>query len=119
MGPEQQLLAGGISDDEDRLMVAALYVVVRVASLELVLAILKQAHQRKDVTLSLLKQRFRLPPRRSARPDPVNPEHLLASYDHLLIGSSVSGSGTGCAAAAQTAETRLLSQSLVAAMAAS
>lgn len=111
----QQLLAGGDRDGAARLMVEALYVAVRVASFELVLRFLQQAHQRKALSLSLLQQRFRLPPRRSALPDPVIPQHLLASYDHLLTGSSLSGGGSDLAVAAQTAETRALSQPLAAA----
>jgi hypothetical protein len=100
-------------------MVEALYVAVRVASFELVLAFLQQSHQRKALSLSLLQQRFQLPPRRSALPDPVIPQHLLASYDHLLTGSPLSGGGSGLAAVAQTAETRALSQPLAAALPAS
>jgi len=47
-------------------MVEALYVAVRVASFELVLAFLQQAQQRQSLTLSLLQQRFRC--RRAAAP---------------------------------------------------
>ena len=57
---------------------------MRVASFELVLAFLQQAQQRQTLSLSLLQQRFRVPPRRSALADPVISQHLLASYDHLL-----------------------------------
>ena len=115
----QHLLAGGDRDGAARLMVEALYVAVRVASFELVLAFLQQAHQRNALSLSLLQQRFRVPPRRSALPDPVIPQHLLASYDHLLSGSPLPGSGSGLATPAQTAETRVLSQPLAAAQPAS
>ena len=57
---------------------------VCVASFELVLAFLLQAQQRKTLSLAALQQRFRLPPRCSNHPDPVIPQHLLVSYDHLL-----------------------------------
>jgi len=99
----QHLMASGDRDAAARLMVEALYVAVRVASFELVLAFLQQAHQRQSLSLSLLQQRFRVPPRRSTLPDSVIPQHLLASYDHLLPGVPVSGGGSGAAAAAQTA----------------
>ncbi|WP_303246142.1 hypothetical protein [Synechococcus sp. HK05] len=126
----QHLLAGGDHDGAARLytkrsgvgrrpLVEALYVAVRVASFELVLAFLQKAHQRKALSLSLLQQRFRVPPRRSALPDPVIPQHLLASYDHLLSGSPLAGGGSGLATPAQTAETRALSQPLAAALPAS
>jgi hypothetical protein len=74
------LLAGGDLDGAARLMVEALYVAVRVASFERVLA--------------FLQQRFRVPPRRSTRPDPVIPQHLLASYDRLLPGAPLSSSSS-------------------------
>ena len=112
----QHLLAGGDRDAAARLMVEALYVAVRVASFELVLAFLQQAQQRQSLSLSLLQQRFRVPPRRTALPDPVIPQHLLASYDHLLPGAPLTGGGSGPAAAAQTAETRPLSQPLATAL---
>jgi hypothetical protein len=112
----QQLLGCGDRDAAARLMVEALYVAVRVASFELVLAFLQQAQQRQTLSLSGLQQRFRVPPRRSALPDPVIPQHLLASYDHLLPGAPLSGGGSGAAAAAQAAETRSLSQPLAAAL---
>ncbi|NBW63935.1 MAG: IS21 family transposase, partial [Synechococcaceae bacterium WB4_1_0192] len=108
----QQLLTGGDRDAAARLMVEALYVAVRVASFDLVLAFLQQAQQRQTLTLSLLQQRFRVPPRRTTLPDPVIPQHLLASYDHLLPGAPLTGGGSGPAAAAQAAETRPLSQPL-------
>jgi hypothetical protein len=112
----QQLLAGGDRDAAARLMVEALYVAVRVASFELVLAFLQQAQQRQTLSLSGLQQRFRVPPRLSAFSDPVISQHLLASYDHLLPGSPLSGGGSGLAAAAQATETRPLSQPLAAAI---
>jgi hypothetical protein len=98
-------------------MVEALYVAVRVASFELVLAFLQQAQQRQtlSLSLSLLQQRFRVPPRRSALPDPVIPQHLLASCDHLLPGASLSGGGSGVAAAAQTTQAGAVPQPLAAA----
>jgi hypothetical protein len=65
-------------------MVEALYVAVRVASFELVLAFLQQAQHRQTLSLSGLQQRFRVPPRHTTLPDPVIPQHLLASYDNLL-----------------------------------
>jgi hypothetical protein len=110
----QQLLAGGDRDGAARLMVEALYVAVRVASFELVHAFLQQAQHRQTLSLSGLQQRFRVPPRRTALPDPVIPQHLLASYDHLLPSAPLTGGGSGAAAAAQTAETRALSQPLAA-----
>jgi len=112
----QQLLSGGDRDAAARLMVEALYVAVRVASFELVLAFLQQAQQRQSLSLSLLQQRFRVPPRRRAFPDPVISQHLLASYDHLLPGAPLSCGGSGPAAAAQTTETRPLSQPLATAL---
>ena len=69
----QRLLASGDRDGAARLMVEALYVAARVASFELVLAFLQQAQQRQTLSLSLLQQRFRVPPRRIALPDPVIP----------------------------------------------
>jgi hypothetical protein len=111
----QHLLAGGDRDAAARLMVEALYVAVRVASFELVLAFLQRAQQRQTLSLSLLQQRFRVPPRRIALPDPVIPQNLLASYDHILPGTPLSSCGSGAAAAAQVAETRSLSQPLAAA----
>jgi hypothetical protein len=111
----QQLLAGGDRDAAARLMAEALYVAVRVASFELVLAFLQQAQHRQTLSLSGLQQRFRVPPRRSAFSDPVIPQHLLASYDHLLPSAPLTGGGSGAAAAAQTAETGSLSQPLAAA----
>jgi len=105
----QRLLASGDRDGAARLMVEALYVAVRMASFELVLAFLQQAQQRQTLTLSGLQQRFRVPPRRSARPDPVIPQHLLDSYDHLLPGAPLSSCRGGTAAAALAA--RLLRSS--------
>jgi hypothetical protein len=112
----QHLLTGGDRDAAARLMVEALYVAVRVASFELVLAFLQQAQQRQSLSLSLLQQRFRVPPRRRAFSDPVISQHLLASYDHLLPGAPLSCGGSGPAAAAQTTETRPLSQPLATAL---
>jgi hypothetical protein len=115
----QQLLAGGDRDAAARLMVEALYVAVRVASFELVLAFLQQGQSRQNLSLSALQQRFRVPPRRSGLSGPVIPQHLLASYDHLLPTAAPSGGGSGAAAAAQTAETRSLPQPLAVALPAS
>jgi hypothetical protein len=64
----------------------------------------------------LLQQRFRVPPRRSSLPDLVISQHLLASYDHLQPGAPLSVGRSGLAAAAQTIETRPLSQLLAAAL---
>jgi hypothetical protein len=111
----QRLLASGDRDAAARLMVEALYVAVRVASFERVLAFLQQAQQRQTLSLSGLQQRFRVPPRRSALPDPVIPQHLLASYDHLLPGAPLSSCGSGAAAAAQTAQAGAVPQPLAAA----
>jgi hypothetical protein len=86
-------------------MVEALYVAVRVASFELVLAFLKQGQSRQKISLSALPQRILVPPRHRRLPDPVNPQHLLASYGHLLPTAAPSVGGRGAAAAAQTAET--------------
>jgi hypothetical protein len=100
----QELRASGDRDNAARLMVEALHVGCRLATYEAVLAFLQQAQQRQILSLSLLQQRFRVPPRRSALPDPVVPQHLLASYDHLLLVHSQSAGGGGDAAdAAQTA----------------
>jgi hypothetical protein len=96
-------------------MAEALYVAVRVASFELVLAFLQQAHQRKALSLSLLQQRFRVPPRCPSLADPVIPQHLLASYDHLVPAAAHSGGGSSPAAAAQTTQAGALSQPLAAA----
>jgi len=97
----QQLLVGsGDRDAAARLMVEALYVAVRVASFELVLPFLEQALQHKTLSLSGLQQRFRLPPHRLNLPDPVIPQHPLASYDHLLPCPPRRGSGSGPATAA-------------------
>ncbi|WP_231594901.1 hypothetical protein [Synechococcus sp. CBW1107] len=112
----QRLLGCGDRDAAARLMVEALYVAVRVASFELVLTFLQQAQQRQTLSLSGLQQRFRVPPRHAALPDPVIPQHLLASYDHLLPGAPLSGGGSSAAAAAQTAETCSLSQPLATAV---
>jgi hypothetical protein len=111
----QQLLGCGDRDAAARLMVEALYVAVRVASFELVLAFLQQAQHRQTLSLAGLQQRFRVPPRRSALPDPVIPQHLLASYDHLLPTAPLSGGGSGAAAAAQTAQAGAVPQPLAAA----
>ena len=108
----QQLLAGGDRDGAARLMAEALYVAVRVASFELVLAFLEQAQRRQTLSLSALQQRFRVPPRCQSVPDPVISQHQLASYDHLLSVAAPSGGGSSPAAATQTAETRALSQPL-------
>jgi hypothetical protein len=110
----QHLLAAGDRDAAARLMVEALYVAVRVASFELVLAFLQQAQHRQTLSLSGLQQRFRVPPRHTTLPDPVIPQHLLASYDNLLPSAPLAGGGSGPATAAQTAETRSLSQPLAA-----
>jgi hypothetical protein len=111
----QHLLGSGDRDAAARPMVEAFYVAVRVAPFELVLAFLEQAHNRQNLALSGLQQRFRIPPSRSALTDPVIPRHLLASYDNLLPGAPLSSCGSGAAAAAQTAQTRSLSQPLAAA----
>jgi hypothetical protein len=111
----QQLLAGGDRDSAARLMVEALYVAVRVASFELVLAFLEQAQRRQSLSLSALQQRFRVPPRCPSLPDPVIPQHLLATYDHLVPAAALRGGGSSPAAAAQTTETGTLSQPLAAA----
>jgi hypothetical protein len=108
----QQLLASGDRDGAARVMAEALYAAVRVASFELVLAFLLQAQQRKTLSLAALQQRFRLPPRCSNHPDPVIPQHLLASYDHLLPRAARSSGGCGAAAATQAVETGALSQPL-------
>ncbi len=115
----QQLLAGDDRDAAARLIVEALYVAVRVATFELVLAFLQQGKTRQNLSLSALQQRFRVPPHRSGLPDPVIPQHLLASYDHLLPTAEPSGGVSGAAAAAQTAETRSLPQPLAVALPAS
>ena len=111
----QQLLAGGDRDGAARLMVEALYVAVRVASFELVLAFLEQAQHRQTLSLSGLQQRFRVPPRCPGLPDPVIPQHLLASYDYLVPTAALSGGGSGPAAAAQTTQAGALPQPLAAA----
>jgi hypothetical protein len=111
----QQLLAGGDRDGEARLMAEALYVAVRVASFELVLAFLEQAHRRQTLSLSGLQQRFRVSPRCPGLPDPVIPQHLLATYDHLVPTTALSGGGSGPAAAAQTTQAGALPQPLAAA----
>lgn len=112
----QRLLASGDRDAAARLMVEALYVAVRVASFELVLAFLQQAQQRQTLFLAGLQQRFRVPPRRSALPDPVIPQHMLASYDHLLPTSPFTGSGSSLTAAAQTAQAGAVPQPLATAL---
>jgi len=108
----QQLLRCGDRDGAARLMAEALYAAVRVASFELVLAFLLQAQQRQALSLSALQQRFRVPPRCQDRSDPVIPQHLLASYDHLLPHAARSGSGSSTAAAVETAQAGPLSQPL-------
>ncbi|MFU8884991.1 MAG: Mu transposase domain-containing protein [Cyanobacteriota bacterium] len=108
----QQLLTGGDRDGAARLMAEALYVAVRVASFELVLAFLEQAHSRQSLSLSALQQRFRVPPRCPSLPDPVIPQHRLAPYDHLVPGAALSGGGSSPAAAAQTTQAGPLSQPL-------
>jgi hypothetical protein len=108
----QQLLAGGDRDGAARLMVEALYVAVRVASFELVLSFLEQAQRRQDLSLSALQQRFRVPPRCPSLPDPVIPQHLLATYDHLLPLAALSGGGSGTAAVAQATQAGALPQPL-------
>jgi hypothetical protein len=91
----QQLLACGDRHGAARLftersgvgrrpLVEVLYVAVRVASFELVLPFLEQAQCRQDLSLSALQQRFRVPPRCPSLPDPVIPQHRLATYDHLV-----------------------------------
>jgi hypothetical protein len=111
----QQLLAGGDRDGAARLMVEALYVAVRVASSELVLAFLEQARCRQNLSLPALQQRFRVPPRCPSLLDPVIPQHLLATYDHLVPTAALSGGGSGTAAAAQTTQAGALPQPLAAA----
>lgn len=111
----QQLLAGGDRDGAARLMAEALYVAVRVASFELVLAFLEQTHCRQSLSLSALQQRFWVPSRCPSLPDPVIAQHLLASYDHLVPAAALSGGGRGPAAAAQTTQAGSLPQPLTAA----
>jgi hypothetical protein len=111
----QQLLAGGDRDGAARLMVEALYVAVRVASFELVLPFLEQAQRRQDLSLSALQQRFRVPPRCPSLPDHVIPQHLLATYDHLVPLAALSGGGSGTAAAPETTQAGALPQPLAAA----
>jgi len=122
----QQLLAGGDRNGAARLftersgvgrrpLVEALYVAVRVASFELVLAFLEQAQRHQTLPLSALQQRFRVPPRCPSLPDPVIPQHLLATYDHLVPLAALSGGGSGTAAAAETTQAGALSQPLAAA----
>ncbi|MGB7563762.1 MAG: IS21 family transposase [Prochlorococcaceae cyanobacterium] len=111
----QQLLAGADRDGAARVMVEALYVAVRVASFALVLAFLEQVQRRQTLSLSALQQRFRVPPRCKSLPDPVIPQHLLATYDHLVPIAALSGGGSGTATAAQTAETGAIPQPLAAA----
>lgn len=108
----QLLLAGGDRDGAARLMVEALYVAVRVASFELVLTFLEQAQRRQSLSLSALQQRFRVPPRCPNLPDPVIPQHLLASYDDLVPTAALSGRGSGIATAAQTTQAGALPQPL-------
>jgi hypothetical protein len=110
----QQLLAGGDRDGAARLMMD-LYVAVRVASFELVLAFLEQAQRHQTLFLSALQQRFRVPPRCPSLHDPVIPQHLLATYDHLVPLAALSGGGSGTAAAAETTQAGALSQPLAAA----
>jgi hypothetical protein len=98
-----------------RPLVEALYVAVRVASFELVLAFLEQAQRRQDLSLSALQQRFRVPPRCPSLPDPVIPQHLLATYDHLVPLAALSGDGSGTAAAPETTQAGALPQPLAAA----
>ena len=111
----QQLLTGGDRDGAARLMVEALYVAVRVASFELVLPFLEQAQRRQYLSLSALQQRFRVPPRCPSLPDPVIPQHLLATYDHLVPLAALSGGGSGTAAAPETTQAGALPQPLAAA----
>jgi len=91
----QQLLAGGDRDGAARLfttrsgvgrrpLVEALYVAVRVASFELVLAFLQQAQHRQTLSLSGLQQRFRVPPRRRFLPDPVAAVDRLVHHCHIV-----------------------------------
>jgi len=94
-------------------------VAVRVASFELVLLILEQAQRRQDLSLSALQQRFRVPPRCPSLPDPVIPQHLLATYDHLVPLAALSGRGSGTAAAPETTQAGALPQPLAAASRAS
>ena len=115
----QQLLGGNDRDAAARLMVEALYVAVRVAAYEPVLAFLQQAQQRNALSLAAFQQRFRVPPRRSDLPDPVISQHLLASYDNLLPHAATSGRGCGAAAAAQRAQAGSLPQPLAAPVCAS
>jgi hypothetical protein len=79
-------------------------VAVRVASFELVLPILEQAQRRQDLSLSALQKRFRVPPRCPSLPDPVIPQHLLATDDHRVPLAVLSGGGSGTAAAPEKAE---------------
>jgi hypothetical protein len=108
-------VAGGDRDDAARLMTEALYVAVRVASFELVLPFLEHAQRRQDLSLSALQQRFRVPPRCPSLPDPFIPQHLLATYDHLVPLAALSGSGSGTAAAPETTKAGALPQRLQAA----
>jgi hypothetical protein len=101
------------------LIVEALYVAVRMASFELVIALLQQGQSRQNLSLAALQQCFRVPPRSSGLPDPVIEQHLLAFYDHLLPNAAPSGGESGAAAAAQTAEIHSLPQPLAVALPAS
>ena len=122
----QQLLAGGDRNGAARLftersgvgrrpLAEALYVAARVASFELVLPFLEQAQRHQTLSLSALQQRFRVPPRCPSLPDPVIPQHLLATDDHLVPLAALSGGGSGTAAAAETTQAGALSQPLAAA----
>jgi hypothetical protein len=119
-------VAGGDRDSAARLfteqsgvgrrpLAEALYVAVRVASFELVLPFLEQAQRHQNLTLSALQQRFRVPPRCPSLPDPVIPQHLLATYDHLVPLAALSGGGSGPAAAPETTQAGALPQPLAAA----
>ena len=68
-------------------MAEALYVAVRVASFELVLAFLEQARHRQTLSVSGLQQRFRVPPRCPGLPYPVIPQHPHVA-DQDVIGCS-------------------------------
>ena len=71
---------------------------VRLAAFELVLTFLKQARRRLSLSLSALRQRFRLSPRCKSLPDPVLGQHPVASSDQLVPAASLSGSGSSQAA---------------------
>ena len=92
----QQLRSSGDRDAAARLMVEALYVGCRLAGYEPVLQWLQSAKQRGRLSLAELQRRFRLPPHRPLPPQRID-QHVLASYDALLLHASAS-SGRGGAA---------------------